>query len=471
MVPDDHVFWELWRLNRPLLQSRGFKVGRTGAGAWFVEAGNGEAATPELVPVKPSSSLGIPCPPGLAYYPFQREGVEFLASRSAALLGDEMGLGKSIEIIGLLNLLDSELRRVLIVTPASMKTVWALELSKWLVVKRTVSIIKGPTKPEESQAEGIWIINYELLTKFGALLTRDSWDVLVLDEGHYIKSRGAQRTKACFILARKARRKVLLTGTPLLNRPAELWSLLHFLAPSEWPNFYRFAHRYCGAFRSEWGWDFRGASNLEELNARLRGGLMLRRLKADVLTQACRTRQLSQIPEAHIKRYKRPGQRDCISKIRHELGRLKAEPAVQHILEQATDYSEKFVVFAHHHSVLDILHRGLPDSVLVTGETSSEDRAAAIERFRSDSAVRFFIGSIRAMGVGVTLTAASRVIFVEQDWTPAIMRQAEDRLHRISQQNAVVSQYLVVPDSIDVNILRSVISKIDVIKQTIEAEN
>jgi SWI/SNF-related matrix-associated actin-dependent regulator 1 of chromatin subfamily A len=230
------------------------------------------------------------------------------------------------------------------------------------------------------------------------------WDLVVLDEAHYIKSRTTARTKAAFMLARAAKRKILLTGTPLLNRPAELWSLLHFLAPTEWPNFYKFAHRYCGAFRSEWGWDFSGSSNLEELNAKLRRGLMLRRLKADVLPELPPlTRALVPLDvgigdlteftrAAGLDPFELPLQVDplsipfdCVSKIRHELGRLKADPAVQYILEQSQDYSEKIVVFAHHHAVLGVLHAGLPGSVLVTGETRPEDRLAAIEKFQFDS--------------------------------------------------------------------------------------
>jgi SWI/SNF-related matrix-associated actin-dependent regulator of chromatin subfamily A-like protein 1 len=161
---------------------------------------------------------------------------------------------------------------------------------------------------------------------------------------------------------------------------------------------------------------------------------------------------------------------DCVSKIRHELGRLKAEPALRFIREQAQDYGEKFVIFAHHRAVLEELVRGLEGAVLVTGETPQGARVAAIERFQDDPSIRFFVGSIHAMGLGVTLTAASRVIFVEQDRVPAIMRQAEDRLGRIGQRNAVLSQWLVVPDSIDVNVMRSVVSKIGVIDAVVEGQ-
>jgi SWI/SNF-related matrix-associated actin-dependent regulator 1 of chromatin subfamily A len=396
-----------------------------------------------------------------------------------------MGTGKTIQVAGLLNLLNPQ--RVLIVTPASMKIVWALELRKWLVDRRvSIHVIKGSTKRADLPRDGVWIVNYELLGRFCEAI--GELDLLVLDEAHYIKNRGSQRTKAAHLLSRSAKRKILLTGTPLLNRPEELWSLLHFLRPLDWPNFYKFAHRYCGPVRTEWGWDFSGASNLEELSTRLRSGLMMRRLKQDVLSQlpplsralvplsVSRSGVLDElVKEAGYDPFHLPDTLEgseipfeSISKIRHELGRVKVQPAIQFILEQAEGYDEKFVIFAHHRAVLKELALNLPGSVLVTGETPEPDRLAAIERFTSDAAIRYFVAAIHAMGVGITLCAASRAIFVEQDWTPAILRQAEGRLHRIGQSQPVLVQYLVVPDSVDVNVMRSVIAKLDIIERVID---
>jgi SNF2 family DNA or RNA helicase len=491
-VPDNHTAWELRRRNRDLMRSRGFRAVRDFAGGWWLELWvKDESADADAASTKIGSDLVVPNPSGRAYYPFQIAGIEFLASRPAALLADEMGLGKSIEVAGLLNFLGPAAGRVLIIAPASMKAIWAQELYQWLVDPTvSVAVVNGPTRPAELPAHGVWIINYELLVKFERILHSVVWDIICLDEAHYIKSRASQRTRACFKLSAHAKRKILLSGTPLTNRPAELWPLLHFLSPAEWPSFYRFAHRYCAPFRSEWGWDFSGASHLDELNRRLRSGLMLRRLKKDVLPQLPPlTRSLvpldvglgdleSLTRAAGLDPLKMPFEVDplsipfdCVAKIRHELGRLKAGPALQFIREQAQDYGEKFVVFAHHLAVLRELAEGLEGSVLMTGETSQVERTAVIEKFQTDSETRFFVGSIRAAGIGLTLTAATRVIFVEGDWVPAIMRQAEDRLGRIGQRNAVLSQWLVVPDSIDVNIMRSVVSKIEVIDAVVEGNS
>ena len=488
-VPDDHPAWKLWTLNRAVMEQRGYRA-TSENGYWFLEFWTVDEEAAEQFRAQScrvSSNLDVPAPDGLQYYGFQVAGVEFLASRMAALLADEMGTGKTIQVAGLLNL--TAPRKVLIVAPASMKIIWALELRKWLVDKQLpIMILKGQTKPLDLPHDGIWIVNYELLGRFRAEITSQPLDLLVLDEAHSIKTRTSARTKHAHLLSRCAKRKILLTGTPLLARPAELWSLLHFLSPADWPDFYKFAHRYCAPIRTDWGWDFTGAGNLEELNTRLRSGLMMRRLKRDVLAQLppltralvplsiAGGRALNEAVEsAGYDPFNLPPNLsgsdipfDCIARIRHELGQLKAKPAIEFIREQTEGYQNKVVVFAHHQIVLTQIAAAFSGSVLVTGETPTADRMGAVEQFTNDPATRFFVASIHAMGIGVTLSAASHAVFVEQDWTPGILRQAEDRLHRIGQSQPVLVQYLVVPDSIDVNVMRTVIAKMEVIGRTIE---
>jgi SWI/SNF-related matrix-associated actin-dependent regulator 1 of chromatin subfamily A len=489
-VADDHPAWKLWRLNRAVMEQRGYRAAKDSEGDWCLEfwtADEAAAAQFRELSSQISSNLDVPAPDGLQYYGFQVAGVEFLASRLAALLADEMGTGKTIQVAGLINL--TAPRKVLIIAPASMKIIWALELRKWLVDKQIpIMILKGQTKPLDLPHDGIWIVNYELLGRFRLEIASLPLDLLVLDEAHYIKTRSAARTKLAHLFSRCAKRKILLTGTPLLAKPAELWSLLHFLAPKDWPNFYKFAYRYCAPVRTEWGWDYTGASNLEELNTRLRSGLMMRRLKRDVLSQLPPlTRALvplsiagnqalnEAIESAGYDPFNLPPNLsgsdipfDCIARIRHELGQLKVKPAIEFIREQTEGYESKLVIFAHHRIVLTQIAAALPGAVLVTGETPAADRMTAIERFTNDSSTRFFVASIHAMGIGVTLSAASQAIFVEQDWTPGILRQGEDRLHRIGQESPVLVHYLVVPDSIDVNIMRTVIAKMEVIGRAIE---
>jgi SWI/SNF-related matrix-associated actin-dependent regulator of chromatin subfamily A-like protein 1 len=167
-----------------------------------------------------------------------------------------------------------------------MKTTWQRELSRWLCPEsgRSVLVCYG-SKGEDALNSSITVINYDILSQYEKSLIERHWDLVVFDEGHYLKSRQARRTQVAKRLAADATRRVILSGTPMLNRPAELWSLLNLLDPVQWPSFYRFAHRYCAPQRAPWGWDFSGASNQRELNLSLRSGLMLRRRKKDVLPQ------------------------------------------------------------------------------------------------------------------------------------------------------------------------------------------
>jgi SWI/SNF-related matrix-associated actin-dependent regulator 1 of chromatin subfamily A len=260
-----------------------------------------------------------------------------------------------------------------------------------------------------------------------------------------------------------------------------------------WGPFFPFARRYCAAFRGPFGWDFSGASNLEELNDRLRSsGTMLRRRKADVLPQLPRvmrqviplevdlspilemlTEDLGRLmgfdpddPPFEIDPTKFPF--ELVAAIRHETGLVKTEAAIRFIEDQTAGSPEKIVVFAHHAEVLSRLHEALPGSVLVTGKSSGKARQKAVDAFQRDDGIKYFVASTQTMGVGVTLTASARVIFVEQDWTPAMLEQAESRLHRIGQADSVLSQYLVVHDSIDEKIMAAVHAKMLVINAAIE---
>jgi SWI/SNF-related matrix-associated actin-dependent regulator 1 of chromatin subfamily A len=488
-VASSHTFWALlWRPRKVLLQAQGFSIAKPDAD-WrlfftFIDPDRKAEALRQSQSVESSGYSEAPAPAGLDYFEYQKAGIEFLASHPAALLADDPGLGKTIQVCGLLNL-RPEIRSVLIVCLASVKYVWARELARWLIDKSRTVAIAGVTL--DASAE-ILVCNYDLLRKFDAILKGRRYDLLVLDEAHYIKTPTAQRTKSCKLLGVLATRKVLLSGTPVMNRPAELWSLLNFLDAKAWGPFFPFAMRYCDARRGQFGWDFTGASNLGELNERLRvSGTMLRRRKVDVLPQLPQvTRQVVPLPVDMTPVLEELTERlaelmgfdpdnppfeidpvripfELIAVIRRETGTAKIKAALAFIADE-TEGLDKVVVYAHHQDVLKALHEALTPSVLVTGQTPAKARAQAVDRFQEPQGPKYFVASITAMGVGVTLTAASRVIFVEQSWTPAELEQAECRLHRIGQANAVLSQYLVVRDSIDEKILSAVVSKMRVIE-------
>ena len=214
-------------------------------------------------------------------FPFQKEGVAFALEREASLIADGMGLGKTAQAVGVINE-DASIRRVLVVCPASVRIPWQRELDQWLNRSFTIAVV-GVNCQKPLSGDGITIINYDRLARFENAL--GAYDLAVLDECHYIKTPSSRRTLAAFKI--RARRRVALSGTPLLSRPIELYSILHWLDPQRWPagGYFRFGMRYCAAKHNGFGWDLSGASNLPELSALLRSTAMIRRTKAEVLPQ------------------------------------------------------------------------------------------------------------------------------------------------------------------------------------------
>lgn len=453
------------------------------------------------------ADLAVPAPEGLEYMPFQRAGIAYAQSRAGVLYGDEMGLGKTIEAIGLVNL-DLSIRSVLVICPASLKVNWWRELDRWLVEKRTIGIADAQSFPFTD----IVIVNYDVLRRYPDThrLYTQTWDLLVADEAHFMKNEKAQRSQAVRKIL--ARRRVLMTGTPIVNCPRELWNLINYLDPKTWGHFWTYAKRYCNAFQDRRGhWDLSGAANLEELQRKLRETVMVRRLKSEVLTELPpKVRQVLPVEcddpsilqaEAKVLKKNRAAMESMevalelakadgeeafraavdrlqkengiafqdLARVRHETALVKVT-AAREILEEAGEASAKLVIFAHHHDVIDqivdIYQRGT--AVKLTGEMTLAARQASVDRFQRDAGVRVFVGSIQSAGVGLTLTASSHVIFMEEDWVPGNISQAEDRLHRIGQKDSVLVQHLVIDGSIDAKMAKTMVEKQRVIEKAMD---
>ena len=438
---------------------------------------------PELAP-ESAAALDLPCPEGRDYLPYQRAGIAYALARQGTLIADEMGLGKTVQAIGVINA-SPDVARVLIVCPASLKLNWRNELRRWLTRPLSIGDIAKPAD--------ITIVNYDILKKLPADY---SCDLLILDEAHYCKNPKAARTKLTQALARRAKRIIALTGTPILNKPVELFPLLQMVAPREWDaggnGFFRFAIRYCNAHKEQVSrtksvWTFDGSSNLTELQEKLRTTCMVRRLKTDVLKDlppkrrqvvtignGCRDEEeygpLGEDYEtAYAAMKKIPFEN--LSRTRHAQALRKVEAAIEHI-SNAIEASGKVVVFAHHKDVVAQLADRLSSfgAVTLTGDTPNEARQSAVERFQGDETCRVFIGSIAAAGVGLTLTRASHVIFVELDWVPANLTQAEDRCHRIGQTESVLVQHLVLDGSLDAKMARLITEKQDVADMALDTD-
>ena len=458
------------------------------------------------------AEIDVPAPEGLSYLPYQRAGIAYARERTRSLIADEMGLGKTVQAIGLINLTNPT--SVLIVCPNSVKLNWRRELERWLVEKRSIGIANGKSFPSD---DDIVIINYDIVGNHrSAIDARGTWDLLIVDEAHYLKNARAQRTQ--YVLGRwdydereriqpiNARQTVFLSGTPLLNRPIELWPILKYALPNTLGRSWKyFVTRYCGGEPTRYGWYVDGATNLDELQDRLRSELMVRRRKSDVLMELpAKRRQVVELPangcadvvrreqeametirqrlselrrqveaargqsesayRAAVKQL-REGTRAAfgeIARLRHDTAVAKVPSVVAYALD-CLESIDKLVIFAHHHDVINGLSDGLREAkinhVTFTGENTIEERQAAVDRFQNKTSCRVFIGSITAAGLGITLTAASHVLFAELDWTPGNIIQAEDRCHRIGQKDSVLIQHLVLEGSIDVTMAKALIDK------------
>jgi SWI/SNF-related matrix-associated actin-dependent regulator 1 of chromatin subfamily A len=454
------------------------------------------------------ADVDVVIPAGLELRPYQRAGVAWLISHHHALLGDEMGLGKTIQVLAAVNTL--RLRRVLVVCPKTLVLNWHSEASRWLTELKPYIFRNGGGDGGFLSGDGFYIVNYEKLSKIdydGEL------DCLVVDESHYIKNPKAQRSKRVEQLAGRAKRVWLLTGTPIPNRPIELFHPLKILRHPLAENWFYFAKRYCDAYQGEWGWVVDGAANLDELQEKLRSTVMIRRKKQDVLTELpAKVRQVVVLNadgyrdaladelgawqwyedalvqyQAKVELARAEGEeayakavaelRDAarhafeeISRARHHLALAKVDDVVEHVKDIAEQH--KVVVFAHHHDVIDKIAEALSEfgCVVVDGRVPAEQRHERIQRFQNDPTCRVYIGSITASGVGVTLTAASHVVFAELDWVPGNITQAEDRLHRIGQKDTVFVQHLVVDGSLDARMAKVLVEKQRVADEALDAE-
>lgn len=466
------------------------------------------------------ADVDLPCPEGLAYLPFQRAGIAAALGRQSVLFGDDPGLGKTVQAIGMINA-DPTIKHVLVICPASLKLMWRNAMRLWLV--REMSICIGESSQCPVGFTDILIANYDIVSKHAKKLREHAWDMIILDEMHYLKNPQAKRTIAIVGEEKKgeiitppitARRKVGLTGTPIPNRPIEGWPIFHYLDPVEFRSFFGYAKRYANAYQNGYGWDFSGSANLPELQEKLRATIMIRRLKADVLTELpAKRRSIIEIPangasgavNAEIKAVERKEAAmlamrvavelakasadpqdyadavaalkaaakaafDELAKLRHDTAVAKIPYVIEHI-RSIVEQGEKVVCFAHHHDVLDALAGEFgAQAVTVDGRTPMVDRQANVDRFQASPDCLVFLGGIQAAGVGLTLTAASHVVFAELDWVPGNMTQAEDRCHRIGQRDMVLVEHLVLEGSLDARMAAILVEKQEVIVAALDTE-
>jgi len=424
-------------------------------------------------------------------YPYQIEGIDFLASRKAALLADDPGLGKTFQAIKACD--KARALYVLIICPAGVVENWKREI--------------------KAHREGDWsavVVSFEKAMGSGraALIARE-WCALIVDEAHYLKSISAKRTANIYgkraemrpkdyPVAGKAQQVWLLTGTPMPNNTSELYPHLRALAPETvssektglpW-TLYQFQAAYCQMRNTGFGQTIVGSRNEEKLNGKLKS-FMLRRRKADVLKDLPPMRfaelwlegdvdgmeledadAIREVLETEgVAGLRKLAFDGGVAKLRRLTGVAKALPAADWINTwlDSTPEDRKIVVFAHHHDVLDTLYDKLHTrAVQYHGHIKKDERQRAVDRMQNDPSVRVFIGQITAAGVGLTLTAASDLLFVESSWVPAENDQAAQRIHRIGQTEPCLVRYAMLAGSIDEDIQRACMRKMSSISKVVD---
>lgn len=431
--------------------------------------------------------------------PFQVEGVYRIEKfDNKALLADEQGLGKTVMGASWLAK-NRKARPAVIVVPSSVKLNWRAELKRWLPRKQRnkVYILNG-RKPVALPPTGIFILNYDIVKYWLSALRKVRPQVVICDESQYLKNPKAQRTKAILggnkgapYLCEGVDNRLFLSGTPAENRPVELWPILHNLRPDIFHSYWDFAHRYCAAYQTNWGLNVSGASNIAELSTKLRKTCMIRRLKTEVMPELPAKRRATIPFEINNRKEYEFAEADLIGWMRENgqsvTGALKAEAlvrieklkqiAVRGMLDSALEWvhnflagGKKLVVFVHHREtaqmILDELKQYNP--VAIRGGDTAHQKEAAKQRFQTDASCRVAVCSLRAARLGITLTAASDVAFFELGWTPGEHDQAEDRVHRIGQQNACMAYYLLAERTIMGKIASVIDSKRGVIAGLID---
>lgn len=406
-------------------------------------------------------------------YPHQTLGARLIHRLGGrALLADEAGAGKTATALLYHEAHREETSPVLVVCPAYLKMNWRDEIRAVTGVR--ADVLSGCSPPKRhAPAARVTVINYEekVLKGWGEYLRTLKPRLVILDECQAVQSRDSKRTGAVRRLCRDVPHVVALSGTPLVNRPAELYPVLSIVRPDLFRDWGMFASRYCAPKRTAYGIDYGGCSRPDELYSLLLRTCMIRRLKSEVLPGLpAKSRCTVALDVADLTEYRaaerqflswlarrRPDRLAGASKapkltqvgyLRRLIGELKL-PAVTSWCDGFLSANSKLIVFACHTATLDHLQKHFKKRcVRVDGSTPMKDRHKAVERFQKGS-VPLFIGNVNAAGTGLTLTASSAVAMAELDWRPGVMAQAEDRAHRVTQTKDVTAYYLLAAGTVE----------------------
>lgn len=472
--------------------------------AYFDHTAEAEMNKSALLPAPKPIDLHPTHPSNMALFDYQKQGIDFAIKRNHSYLAFDQGLGKTPTAIGLINALRL---KALIVCPPFLVANWERELGRWLIAtpKYTPKIA---TRPQDVDLDtDIAVLADSLLgrKRIEPLLDARVWGesaLLVIDEAHRFKNKDAVRTKMVFEKLLPFFSRVLcLSGTPMPNRPMELYPVLSHLAHNIIGHIseHDFGVRFCGAYRTDYGWNYTGASNLPELNERLKK-FMLRFSKAEVLKDLPEKierivtlsptslankneimKSIRRMEEGLKTKYKSLSalidnpELGEISAYREKHAQAKTPPSALYIDDILDTTDERLLVLTWHKSTQLLLGRHFLKKLkpaewsAINGSTPMNERDQIIQKMQSGDGLRMLIAQVQTM-VGVNLTRVNRVVLVEYSWAPGDNEQAIDRAHRIGQENTVLVDYLVLGGTLDEYILNRVLEKKRNINQLLKKE-
>ena len=400
----------------------------------------------------------------------QKESIQKLVENKKFILADDMGLGKTTSTI--IAALETGAKKILIVCPATLKINWKREIENY--TDRSIFIAESKSFSTEHD---FVIINYDIIKNFHS--TKDkknsdmlnaNFDLVIVDEAHYIKNAQAKRTKLINDIVKDIDRLWLLTGTPMTSRPIDYYNLLSLVDSPVAKNWMAYVIRYCNGFQFNAGprkvWNVMGATNLEELRDRT-SGTILRRLKEDVLDLPdkiitpvylrLKSREYEEIMGEYYEWYdKNPEESKSLTvqfskltKVRQVIANEKISQTIE-IAENILEQDKKVVIFCNFTDSLNriVEHFG-KSAVKIDGSMSKENRQHSVDEFQNNPKVKVLVGNIKAAGVGITLTSGEAVIMNDLSFLPSDHAQAEDRCYRYGQKNNVLVYYPIFENTVE----------------------
>lgn len=400
----------------------------------------------------------------------QKEAIQKLLENKKFILADDMGLGKTTSTI--IAALESGSKKILIICPATLKINWKREIENYS--DRPIYIAESKNFSTEHD---FVISNYDILKNFhdpkkkeDSLILKSEFDLVIVDEAHYIKNATAQRTKLINDIVKKTERLWLLTGTPMTSRPMDYFNLLSLVDSPVAKNWLAYAVRYCAGYQFNAGgrkiWNVTGASNLEELRDRT-SGTILRRLKENVLDLPdkiitpvylkLKSKAYEDVMGEYYDWYdKNPEESKSLTvqfskltKVRQIIADEKIHQTIE-IAENIIEQGKKVIIFCNFTDSLNkiVEHFG-KTSVKLDGSMTQHERQYSVDQFQENEKVKVFVGNIRAAGTGITLTAGEAAIFNDLSFLPSDHAQAEDRSYRYGQKNNVLVYYPIYENTIE----------------------